>query len=154
MFRFTKKLRRIKSELKIWSRSKFANFSKQVEKNSAKLQFVESMIIANPQNHRLNDWHFRLLKQRERLLMFNKRYWGTLARKNWLVDGDRNSRFFHQSATARKRHCSILRSRIRPAYGLRILKKLGRNLFKIISIVLLPLVAPLPSHQVIRQILL
>ena len=54
MFRFTQKLCSLKSEFKIWSRSKFTNFSKQVEKNSAKLQFVESIIIANPQNHRLN----------------------------------------------------------------------------------------------------
>ena len=141
MFRFTQKLRRIKSELKIWSRSKFANFRKQVEKNSAKLQFVESLIIADPHNHRLTGWHFRLLKQRERLLLFNKRYWGTLAHKKWLVDGDRNSRFFHQSATARKRHCAILR--IKDPSGIWIEDP-----------EVLPLVVPLQSHQVIWQLLL
>jgi len=70
---------------------------------------VESKLIADPQSHRLNDWYFRLLKQREKLFLFNKRYWGNLARKKWLVDGDRNSRYFHQSATSRKRGCSILR---------------------------------------------
>ena len=70
---------------------------------------MESKLLANPQSCRLNDWHFRLLKQREKLFLFNKRYWGNLARKKWLVDGDRNSRLFHQSATNRKRGCSILR---------------------------------------------
>jgi len=109
MFRFSRKLRSIKAALKTWSKAKFANFQNQIEKNSHKLHIVESKLLANPQSYRLNDWHFRLLKQREKLFLFNKRYWGNLARKKWLVDGDRNSRFFHLSATNRKRGCSILR---------------------------------------------
>ena len=109
MFRFTSNLRRIKSALKIWSRSKFSNFRTQVEKNTTQLQLVESRIISNPQCPRLNAWHFRLLKQREKLLLFNKRYWGTLARKKWLVDGDRNSRYFHHSAKRKSNQSAILR---------------------------------------------
>ena len=58
MFRFTSNLRRIKSALKIWSRSKFSNFRTQVEKNTTQLQLVESRIISNPQCPRLNAWHF------------------------------------------------------------------------------------------------
>ena len=116
MFRFTRKLRTIKSELKIWSRAKFSNFRTQVDKNTAKLQLIESRLITNPHSHRLNDWHFRLLKQRDKLLLFNKRYWGKLARKKWLVDSDRNSRYFHQYAKMRNRKCSILR--IRDASGI------------------------------------
>jgi len=109
MFRLTRKLHSIKSNLKTWSRSKFSNFRNQIDKNTSKLHLVESKLIANPKSHRLNDWYFRLLKQREKLFLFNKRYWGNLARKKWLVDGDRNSRYFHHSATSRKRGCSILR---------------------------------------------
>jgi len=81
----------------------------RLRKIQSSYKFVESKIIANPQNQRFNDWHFRLLKQREKLLLFNKRYWGTLGRKKWLIDGDRNSRYFHQSAKTRNRNCSILR---------------------------------------------
>jgi len=58
MFRLTRKLRNIKSELKTWSMSKFSNFRKQVEKETNKLHLVESKLIADPQSHRLNDWHF------------------------------------------------------------------------------------------------
>jgi len=47
IFRFTQKLCSIKSDLKFWSRAKFANFRKQVEKNTTKLQFVESKIITD-----------------------------------------------------------------------------------------------------------
>jgi len=81
MFRLTRKLHSIKRKLKTWSMTKFANFRKQVEKNTNKLQLVESMLINDPHSLRLNDWHFRRLKQREKLLPFNKCYWGNLARK-------------------------------------------------------------------------
>ena len=71
--------------------TKFANFRKQIEKNTNKLQLVESKLIGHPHSLRLNDWHFQLLKQREKLSLFNKLYQGNLARNRWLVDGDRNS---------------------------------------------------------------
>jgi len=109
MFRLTRKLRCIKHDLKAWSIPKFSKFRNQVEKNTTKLHIVESKLIADPYSHRLNTWYSRLLKQWEKLLLFNKRYWGNLARKKWLVDGDRNSRYFHHSANARKRSSTILR---------------------------------------------
>ena len=89
--------------------TRFTHYRHQVDKNTTQLQFVESKLIIDPQSPRYNAWHFRLLKQREQLLLFNKRYWGTLARKKWLVDGDRASRYFHQSARKKKQKCSILR---------------------------------------------
>jgi len=109
MFRFLRKLRSIKNELKSWKKAKFTHFRHQVDKNTTQLQIVESKLITDPQSPRLNAWHLRLLKQREQLLLFNKRYWGTLARKKWLVDGDRATRYFHQSAQKKKHKCSILR---------------------------------------------
>ena len=109
MFRLTQKLHCIKRELKVWSKSKFSNFRHQVDKNTSRLHFVESKLITDPDNHRLNHWYFRLLRQREKLLLFHSRYWGQLARKRWLVDGDRNSRYFHRAANQRKRTNTILR---------------------------------------------
>ena len=109
MFQITRKLHSIKSELKVWSLHRFGNFRQQISKNSEKIQFVESQLLDNPNSPRLNNWHFRLIKQREKLFLFNKRYWGKLARKSWLVDGDRNSRFFHQTAVHRKQRSSITR---------------------------------------------
>jgi len=41
--------------------------------------------------------------------LFNQKYWGKLSRKEWLVNGDRNSRYFHQSMRARKTRSSIVR---------------------------------------------
>ena len=42
-------------------------------------------------------------------MLFNQRYWGQFARKQWLINGDRNTKFFHQLASARKRRCNIVR---------------------------------------------
>jgi len=109
MFRLTRKLHCIKRDFKIWSKSKFSNFRTQVDKNTSQLHLVESKLLADPASLRLNDWYVRLLKQREKLLLFNTRYWGNLARKKWLVDGDRNSRYFHQVAVSRERSNTILR---------------------------------------------
>jgi len=44
-----------------------------------------------------------MLREREKLLLFNQKYWGTLRRKEWLVNGDRNSRYFHQQANTRRK---------------------------------------------------
>ena len=109
MFRITRKLRAIKCELKGWSSHKFGNLRKQIERNSERLKLVESQLIDNPNSPRLNSWHYRLIKQREQLFLCNKRYWGNLARKSWLVDGDRHSRFFHQCITNRKHRSSLVR---------------------------------------------
>ena len=109
MFRITRKLHAIKRDLKEWSSQRFGNYKRQIEKNTDKLKDVESQLLENPNSPRLNHWHFRLLKQRENLLLFNKRFWGKFARQRWLVDGDRNSRYFHQSAKTRKQRSAILR---------------------------------------------
>jgi len=109
MFRLTRKLHAIKRELKDWSSQRFGNYKRQIEKNTDKLKIVESQLLGDPNSPRLNHWHFRLLKQRENLLLFNKRFWGKFARQRWLVDGNRNSRYFHQSAKSRKQRSAILR---------------------------------------------
>ena len=44
-----------------------------------------------------------MLRQREKLLLFNQKYWGNFKRKEWLVNGDRNSRFFHHQANTKRK---------------------------------------------------
>ena len=41
--------------------------------------------------------------------LFNQKYWGKLARKDWLVNGDRHSRYFHQTMKARKTRGKIFK---------------------------------------------
>ena len=50
----------------------------------------------------------RLIRQREKLLLFNQKYWGKLSRKNWLVQGDRNTSFFQHQARLHKNRKTVI----------------------------------------------
>jgi len=41
--------------------------------------------------------------------LFNQKYWGRLKRKEWLVNGDRNTKFFHQRALVRRKKQTIVK---------------------------------------------
>jgi len=41
--------------------------------------------------------------QREKLMLFSGKYSGNLRRKQWLVNGDRNSRYFQQKANTQRK---------------------------------------------------
>ena len=97
MYQIAHKLKKTELDLKSWSKSMFGNFRHKLERNGDKLLEVEQKLVLQPHNARLNNWHYRLIKQREKLHLFNQKFWGTLARKEWLVNGDRHSRYFHQT---------------------------------------------------------
>jgi len=42
------------------------------------------------------------------MYLFNQKYWGKMARKELLINGDRYSHFFHQSMKTRKTRTKIL----------------------------------------------
>ena len=62
-----------------------------------------------PDSHRLNLWLTQLLIQREKLMLFNQKYWDRHKRNEWLVNGDRNSRYFHQLANNRRKRNAVLK---------------------------------------------
>jgi len=50
----------------------------------------------------LTVWMNRLLKQRQKLMLLNKKYWGGLGRKSWLVYDNKNSKLFQCRANIRR----------------------------------------------------
>ena len=82
MYRVASKLKKLKLSRKVWSRSTFGNFKNKLERNGQQLLVVEEKLISLPDNARLNSWHYRLIKQREKMHLFNQKYWGKLARKD------------------------------------------------------------------------
>ena len=103
MFILTQKLKQTKQHLKERSRNFLGNNHERLSLNAQKIQIVEEKLINQPDSHRLNSWMNRLLVRREKLLVFNQKYWGNFTRKEWLINGDRNSRFFQQRATTRRK---------------------------------------------------
>ena len=80
--------KKIKLDLKSWSKNTLANFKNKLERNADKLLYVETKLVQNPNSARLNNWHLRLIKQREKMHVFNQKYWKKVGRKEWLVHGD------------------------------------------------------------------
>lgn len=104
---YCKKLSKIKVALKDWHFKKYGNIQHKLQLNHTKLLNVESQFQVNPFNFHVEQHLQRLLLQRERLLTFGQKYWGQYARKSWLTQGDRSSRFFHDKMSARKRKSQI-----------------------------------------------
>ena len=109
MYRLAHKLKKVKLELKLWSKSTFGNFKHKLQRNTDKLLHVEQKLVGQPLNARLNNLHYRLIKQCEKMHLFNQKYWDTLARKDWLVNVGWNTRCFHQTMKARKSRSAIIR---------------------------------------------
>ena len=103
MFTLAYKLKTTKHSVRIWARQFMGHNQQKLLHNSKKIGLVEDKLIDQPNSPRLNEWMTRLLKQREKLLLYNQKYLGNLRRKHWLVNGDRNSRFFQQQANTRRK---------------------------------------------------
>jgi len=54
MYRVASKLKKLKLDLKVWSRSTFGNFKNKLEQNGQQLLVVEEKLISQPDNARLN----------------------------------------------------------------------------------------------------
>ena len=103
MFKFSQKLKSTKQQIKVWARTFLGNNQQKLLLNSQKVQLIEEKLVNQPNSSWLNDWLHRILWQREKLLLFNQKYWGNFKRKEWLVNGDRNSRFFHHQANTKRK---------------------------------------------------
>ena len=66
MYQLAQKLKKIRLDLKSLSKSTFGNFKHKLERNEEKLLHVETKLVQDPNNAQLNNWHYRLIKQRER----------------------------------------------------------------------------------------
>ena len=56
------KLKKIKLDLKSWSKATFGNFQSKLERNGEKLLEVENKLVQDPSNAQLNNWHCRIIR--------------------------------------------------------------------------------------------
>jgi len=66
MYCLTQKLKKLKLDLKYWSKRMFGNFKHKLERNAENFLRVEQHLVNQPHSARLNNWHYRLVKQREK----------------------------------------------------------------------------------------
>jgi len=56
---------------KDWSKKHFGNIRGMIIKNNQKIEYVEERLITDLNSHGFNSWMEKLIKQREKLMLFN-----------------------------------------------------------------------------------
>ncbi|KAL5832096.1 hypothetical protein ACOSQ4_017450 [Xanthoceras sorbifolium] len=100
-----RKLKSCASHLEVWSRSIFGSLRKSI---SEKLEAL-NLLLAGVQSVSSAEKIKVLEKELSSLLAKEELYWQQRARTDWMISGDKNTKFFHARATARKRKNEILK---------------------------------------------
>ena len=99
MFTVANKLKRCKKHLKKWSKEHFGNVKKQIQQTKEMLWKAEERLV------RENNYEevLRLKSELNVLLYKEEQMWHQRSQVQWIKSGDKNTRFFHGTATNRKR---------------------------------------------------
>ena len=93
-----------------WNKSKFGNIFHRKKRILARLNGVQCALTSNPSESlyrlekSLREDYFIILKLEEEL-------WALKSRVGWVVEGDRNTKFFHTSTIVHRRTNKIVRLR-------------------------------------------
>ena len=86
---------------KNWNKEVFGDIFWRKRKLTARLLGAEKALANNP-SQRLIDLHKLLSGEMEKILDLEEELWGMKARINWLIQGERNTTFFHITALNRR----------------------------------------------------
>ncbi|XP_057863188.2 uncharacterized protein LOC131071390 [Cryptomeria japonica] len=101
-FRFVKKLQFVKSKVKEWNQTKFGNIFANKQELEEKLAALQETIIQNGMSSESFLQERDLQNQYNEILTREEIYWQQKSREYWLKEGDKNTKFFHNSVEARR----------------------------------------------------
>ena len=103
----SKKIDKFQEAVKIWNKEVFGNVFKKKRQIEARLRGIQNK-LANSFNPFLFNLQKELTSEYQLLLKQEEEIWKIKARVDWVVDGDRNTRFFHTTTINRIRKNKIL----------------------------------------------
>jgi hypothetical protein len=100
------KLKRLRKDLKFWSKS-ISRLSTAIENSNKALAELDS--IEDKRALARQEWNFRVILKKHllRLLDYKNKYWKKRCTYRWAKLGDENTKFFHARATERYRRNNI-----------------------------------------------
>ena len=87
--------------MKIWNKDVFGNIFWKKKNLIARILGVEKALCRYP-SQRLINLHKSLSEELEHILNLEEELWGIKARSDWLIQGERNTKFFHLSTLIRR----------------------------------------------------
>lgn len=97
------KLAMCTDNLKAWSEDKFCPIFRELKKKRRALRKLNKGGLSRDEGEKRRS----LVRDIEGLVRHEEAYWRQRSRVLWLKEGDRNSKFFHQRASGRKRRNTI-----------------------------------------------
>jgi len=95
------------ADVKIWNREVFGDIFHRKKRIEARLRGIQTS-IADRQNEYLLNLECQLRQEYFEVLQYEEEFWSVKSRYNWLIQGDRNTRFFHTSALIQRRRNRIV----------------------------------------------
>ncbi|XP_019166530.1 PREDICTED: uncharacterized protein LOC109162265 [Ipomoea nil] len=93
MYTFMTKLKRVKEVLKKWNWETFGNIFKKVEELEGKMRELEEKLQERPTDETLLEYK-RVQALLQRQVRMEESYWQQKAHSQWVVEGERNSKYF------------------------------------------------------------
>jgi len=111
-----------------WSKLEFRKRDRKLEKLKNQLRELKQRRVQYVTGEEIR----KVEKQIQNILMDEEIYWKQRSRADWLKEGDKNTKFFHGKASARRKKIEFRGLKINSRDGLRSHKKWSMN-FTIIS---------------------
>ena len=90
-----------------WNRLNFGNIFDKKKSIMARLNGIQKVVSVRPSNFLLN-LESELQRKLEVVLTQEEEYWALKSRVNWMIQGDRNTAFYHVSTLVRRKRNQIL----------------------------------------------
>jgi exonuclease III len=103
MFQVTEKIKLCRQALMKWCGTTFGSVKKQLDQKKSEMEHLMSSNLDGAHNQSI----YRLKGEINELLLQDELHWRQRSRAVWLESGDKNTKFFHQKATQRRRTNTI-----------------------------------------------